>query len=74
MEKNYKINHDIPNLTGVKPKIDTGLKKTNPIQKENINEELNKKYKELQKNNNDKLKEYREVLLKLKQEKRNMKK
>jgi len=74
MEKIYKINHEIPDLTGVKSKINTGLRKTGPISKEIPNEELNKKYKEVQKNNNDKLKEYRDVLLKMKQDKRKNKK
>lgn len=72
--KRYKINHDIPDLTKVTSKINTGLRRTTYNQKEKPNDELNKKYEQVQKLNNDKLKEYRDVLLKMKQEKRKNKK
>jgi len=69
-EKMMQINHDMPDLSGVKSKIDTGLKKTKEIVKETGNDELNKKYNQIQKENKDKLKDYREMILKMKQEKR----
>ncbi len=33
LEKNYQINHNMPNLTGIKSRIDTGLRRN----KENLN-------------------------------------
>jgi len=70
-EKYYKINHEMPNLSGVKSKIDTGLRRTNEVVKEKGNDELNKKYNQMQKENQEKLKDYRDAILKMKQEKRN---
>ena len=74
LEKMYQINHDVPNLSGVKSKINTGLKKTtSQVGKEKPNEELNKKYAQVQKENDVKLKDYRDMVLKMKQDKRSQK-
>jgi len=69
-EKQYKINHEMPDLTGVKSKLDTGLRRTKEVNKEKGNEELNKKFNQMQKENKEKLKDYRDIVLKMKQEKR----
>ena len=70
MERNIQINHDLPNLSGVKSKIDTGLRMNREVKKEAGNEDLAKKFTQVQKENQDKLKEYRDMILKMKKDKR----
>lgn len=72
-ENKYKINHDGPDLSGIKSKINTTMKKPEKVEKEKPNEELNKKYEQVQKENKEKLKDYRDLVLKMKQEKRSQK-
>ncbi len=71
-EKSLQINHEMPDLSLVKSKIDTGslVKKPKEIIKEIPNDELDKKYNQIQKENQEKLKDYRDLVLKMKQEKR----
>ena len=57
----------------MKSKIVTSLKKAKEVEEEKPNEELNKKYEQVQKENKDKLKDYRDLVLKMKQEKRSQK-
>jgi hypothetical protein len=57
----------------VKSKIDNTLKVNQEIleQEDTANKELEKKYQQIQKDKQDKLKAYREMILKMKEEKRN---
>ena len=74
-EKNYQVNHNIPDLTGVKSKIDTGLRKTKnifqEIPKKDEGNEMENLYNDLEKNNKDQLKEYIGAITEKKKEKRN---
>ena len=77
-EKIIPLNHDLPNLSNIKSKIDNTLKLPKDIVKEPAlefvnNEELSKKYNQIQKENQDKIKEYKDMVLKMKKEKRNTK-
>ena len=72
--KNYtkgSIDHGNVDLTNVKSKINTGINniKTMDSQFQKENDELKKKFAELQKEKENKIKDYREMLLKLKTEK-----
>lgn len=65
---------DKSDVSGVKSKIDTTLKKKEKKpEEEKVNEELNKKYEQVQKDNAEKLGGYRDMILKMKQEKRSKK-
>jgi hypothetical protein len=76
-DRNFMIN-DKKDYTGVKPKIDTGIKinKSQVVSttSETANDELSKKYEQIQKEKQDKLKDYRDLLLKMKKDKRSVEK
>lgn len=62
IDKTYKINHEMPDLSGVKPKIDTGLRNNN-TKTNNLRTSLNNNYFQnttmnliMNKNNNDSIK------------------
>jgi len=63
----------MPDLTKVTSKINTGLKTTKTMEKtlEKEDDLLKKQYEMIQKDKENKLKEYRELLLKMKKNKRN---
>ena len=72
--KNYEkkdLDHSLPDLTTVKSKIDTGLNQIKNIDKEfkKENDDLKKKFELLQKEKENKIKEYRDMLLKMKMDK-----
>jgi hypothetical protein len=72
LKKGFVINHDMPDYSNVKSRIDN----TNKVNKEILdeediaNEELKKKYQQIQKDKQDKLKAYRDMINKMKHEKR----
>lgn len=66
-----EVDVGLPDLTGVKSKINTGLNQIKTVDKEfqKENDELKKRFEELQKEKDFKIKEYREMLLKIKKDK-----
>jgi hypothetical protein len=71
-QTNFVLNHDMPDYSNVKSKIDTTSKVNKDMLEEvdTANEELKKKYQQIQKDKQDKLKAYRDMVLNMKQEKR----
>jgi hypothetical protein len=71
-DRNFTLNHDKPDYTNIKSKIDNTIKVNKEMmgEVEKGNEELAKKYEQIQKEKNEKLKDYRDMILKMKKEKR----
>jgi hypothetical protein len=69
---NFIINHDVPDYLNIKSKIDTTSKVNTEILKveDTANAEYSRQYQLIQKDKQDKLKAYREMLMKIKNDKR----
>jgi hypothetical protein len=68
----FIVNHDVPDYSNIKSKIDTTTKVNKDIleEEDTANEELSKKYQQIQKDKQDKLKAYRDMIVKMKNDKR----
>jgi hypothetical protein len=69
---NFIINHDVPDYSNIKSKIDTTSKVNKEIlvEEDNANAELTKQFQLIQKDKQDKMKAYREMIIKMKNDKR----
>lgn len=76
-DRNFILN-DKKDYSGVQSKIDTGIRTkasvSIPISDPSVNDELAKKYEQIEKEKQDKLKDYRDLILKMKKDKRSVEK
>jgi hypothetical protein len=76
-DRNFMINEK-KDYSGIQSKIDTGIRTkasvSIPLSDPSVNDELAKKYEQIEKEKQEKLKDYRDLILKMKKDKRSVEK